>query len=139
MSGILADGSDEEKNPYVRPGDIVNLVEADKVYVVGNVYKPMTIPIKNPVRLSEAIAMAGGTLPDTNLDRIRLTRQTPGKLSKTEFIYDLKAINRRQADDVPLQANDIIDVPSSTSKKFVQSLLNSVSPTISRLPMRVIP
>src|SRR2546423_458237 len=31
---------DEKSNPWVRPGDIINLPEADQAYVVGNVFKP---------------------------------------------------------------------------------------------------
>ena len=51
---------DPKANPYVEAGDIVTLPEADQIYVVGNVYTPVTIPLKEPLTLSRAIAMAGG-------------------------------------------------------------------------------
>jgi polysaccharide export outer membrane protein len=137
ISDLLGESAD--KNPFVREGDIVNLIEADKVYVVGNVVKPSIIPLKQRVTLTQAIAFAGGTLPQTNLDRVKIIRQSADGVSKTELTIDLKAINRKKADDPVLLANDIIEVPTSSGKKIINSLLNTISPTISRLPVRIIP
>src|SRR5205823_4611563 len=50
----------EKANPYLENGDIVTLPEADQVYVVGDVLGPRSIPLKEPITLSRAIAMAGG-------------------------------------------------------------------------------
>jgi polysaccharide export outer membrane protein len=55
-------------NPYLEAGDIVTLPEADQVYVVGNVVMPLTIPLMEPITVSRAIAMAGGTRQDTKKD-----------------------------------------------------------------------
>ncbi|HSK64548.1 MAG TPA: polysaccharide biosynthesis/export family protein, partial [Pyrinomonadaceae bacterium] len=52
-------------NPYLEAGDVVTLPDADQVYVVGNVVTPLTIPLKEPITVSRAIAMAGGTRQDT--------------------------------------------------------------------------
>src|SRR5947207_5460956 len=52
-----------EANPYVRPGDIVEVLAADQVYVIGNVLRPTIIPLKEPITISRAIAVAGGTAP----------------------------------------------------------------------------
>src|SRR5262245_51056315 len=51
---------EESANPYVEPGDIVTIPEAEQVYVVGNVYSPKSLPLKDPITVSRAIAMAGG-------------------------------------------------------------------------------
>src|SRR5678809_780743 len=48
---------DPKSNPYIEAGDIVTLPDADQVYVVGNVYTPLTIPLKEPITLSRAVAM----------------------------------------------------------------------------------
>ncbi len=131
-------GGNEKSNPFVQPGDIVNLPEADQVYVVGNVLRPTAIPIKEPITISRAIAAAGGTMPDTKNERVRILRQDTGG-TKTEIFVDLKAINKRRAEDIALQANDIIDVPSSGGKKFLRTLANTIAPSLGTLPMRVIP
>ena len=129
---------DESSNPYIGPGDIVSLPEAEQVYVIGNVFKPSSIPLKEQITVSQALAMAGGTLPDTKKNRIRIVRQIAGSKNKTEVIVDLEAINKHQADDVALQANDIVDVPTSTGKKILSSLINVIAPTATQLPLRVV-
>jgi polysaccharide biosynthesis/export protein len=129
---------DEKSNPYLRPGDIITVPEAEQVFVVGNVFKPSSIPLKEPVSVSQAIAMAGGMLPDSKHERVRIFRQTPGSPTKTEMLVDLKAIEKRQAEDITLRANDVVEVPSSTRKRVLHSLLNAIAPTASLLPLRVV-
>ena len=126
-------------NPILEAGDIVTLPEADQVYIVGNVYTPMTIPLREPITLSRAVAMAGGAKQDTKKDKIRIVRQQPGSTTKEELIVDLSAIEKKKAEDLSLMPNDIIDVPTSGAKSFFRSLLGGVAPSVSQLPIRVIP
>ena len=128
-----------EANPYVRPGDIVRVLDADQVYVVGNVLRPTMIPLKEPITISKAIAFAGGTAPSTKKDRVRIIRQTPGSTTKREIFVDLGAIEKRKAEDVALLANDIVDVPISGTKSLLRSLVGTIAPAISQMPVRVIP
>ena len=128
---------DERANPYVEPGDIVTIPEAEQVYVVGNVYSPKSLPLKEPITVSRAIAMAGGPLRDSKTDRIHIIRQQAG--GKAEMYVNLSAISRKQADDVLLQANDIVEVPESTGKSLIRSLLGAVAPSVAQMPVRVIP
>lgn len=126
-------------NPFLNAGDVVTLPEADQVYVVGNVFTPITIALKEPVTLSSAIAMAGGLKQDTKKDKIRIVRQEPGSTTKKEIIVDLYAIEKRKAEDPVLEPNDIIDVPTSAGKSFLRSLFQGVVPSVGQLPVRVIP
>ena len=128
-----------EANPFVQPGDIVSVPLADQVYVLGNVLKPSAIPLKEPLTVSHAIAIAGGTAPSTKKDKIRILRQLPGSTQKKEIFVDLTAIERNKAEDVALLPNDVVDVPISGTKSILRSLLGTVVPTISQLPVRVIP
>ena len=130
---------DEKSNPYVQPGDVVSIAVADQVYVIGNVIKPTALSLTEPMTVSRAIAMAGGTALDTKKNAIHLIRQIPGTTEKKEILIDLEAINRHKAEDVVLVANDIIDVPASGGKRFLRSLLGSVVPGVGQLPVRVIP
>ena len=129
---------DEPSNPYVQPGDIIIIPEADQAFVVGNVLKPMAIPLRDPVTVTQAIAMAGGTQADTRRDKIRIVRQAPGGLEKKEMFVDLKAIEKRQATDVVLQANDIVDVPTNSGKRLLKTFVGAVVPAIGQLPTRVV-
>ena len=130
---------EEKANPYVQAGDIVSIPEAAQVYVVGNVYSPKALPLREPISVSRAIAMAGGPLRDSKTDRVRIVRQQPGSAARSEIYVNLKAIARKQADDVILQANDIVEVQESTGKSIIRSLLGAVTPSVAQLPVRVIP
>jgi polysaccharide biosynthesis/export protein len=137
LSDVLQ--GDPKSNPYLEAGDIVTLPEADQVYVVGNVFSPLTIALKEPITLTRAIAMAGGLRQDTKKDKIRVLRQEPGTATKKEIIVDLAAIEKKQSEDLALAPNDIIDVPASASKSFLRSLVQGVAPSVGQLPVRVVP
>jgi polysaccharide export outer membrane protein len=130
---------DERANPFVRPGDVISVSEAELIYVVGNVVRPSTLPLRERVTISRAIAMSGGTLPDTKSDRVRIVRQSAASTTKTEIFVDLKAIDRRQAEDVVLQSGDIVDVPTSGGKRILRGLVGAIVPSVGQLPVRVIP
>jgi len=128
---------EEKANPYVEPGDIITLPEADQVYVIGNVYSPKTLPLREPITVSRAVAMAGGPLRDSKTDRVHIVRQQQG--GEAEIFVDLKKIASKQAPDVLLQPNDIVEVRESASKSMIRSLLGVVAPAMGQLPVRVIP
>jgi polysaccharide export outer membrane protein len=130
---------DPRSNPYIEAGDIITVPEANLVYVVGNVYTPLTIPLKEPITLSRAVAMAGGVKHDSKKDKVRIVRQEPGAATSREIVVDLTAIEKKRADDVALMPNDIIDVPTSGSKSFLRGLLGTVAPSVAQLPVRIIP
>jgi polysaccharide export outer membrane protein len=129
---------DETANPYVEPGDIVTVPEADQVYIVGNVYSPKSLPLREPITVSRAIAMAGGPLRDSKTDKIRIRRQT-GDGTQTEMFVNLNAIAQKKAEDLQLRPNDIVEVSESTGKSIFRSLVGSVAPMAAQLPVRVIP
>ena len=128
-----------KSNPYIEAGDIVTVPEADQVYIVGNVFMPLTISLKEPITLTRAIAMAGGLKQDTSKDKIRVLRQEPGTTVRKEIIVDLVAIEKKRSEDLALAPNDIIDVPTSAGKSFLRSLVQGVVPSVSQLPVRVVP
>ena len=130
---------DPKANPYLEAGDIVTLPEADQVYIVGNVFMPLTISLKEPITLTRAIAMAGGLKQDTRKDKIRVLRQEPGTTIRKEITVDLSAIEKKRSEDLALAPNDIIDVPTSAGKSFLRSLIQGVVPGVGQLPVRVVP
>lgn len=137
LSDVLQ--GDPKSNPYLEAGDIVTLPEADQVYVVGNVFMPITISLKEPITLTRAIAMAGGLKQDTRKDKIRVLRQEPGTTTRKEITVDLYAIEKKRSEDLALAPNDIIDVPTSAGKSFLRSLVQGVVPGVGQLPVRVVP
>ena len=122
-------------NPYLRPGDLVHVPEADQVFVVGNVYKPSSLLLKQKITVSRAIALAGGTLPDTKYNRVRVIRQLPGDTSNMEITVDLRAIEKNQAEDLTLSAGDIVEVPIAQPKHALKAAFTAVLPTLALFPV----
>ena len=137
LSDVLQ--GDPKSNPYLEAGDIVTVPEADQIYVVGNVISPVTIPLREPITLTRAIAMAGGLKQDTRKDKIRVLRQEPGTTVRKELTVDLYAIEKKRSEDLALLPNDIIDVPTSAGKSFLRGLFQGFVPSVGQLPVRVVP
>jgi len=129
----------EEANPYLQPGDVINLPEAKEAYVVGNVLRPGPIFLKdNKVTVTRAIAMAGGTLDSTKKEKVRIIRQGPNG-ARQEIPIDLRAIDKEHAEDVALVPSDIVEVPVSGGKRLMKSLIGMIPSTAAQLPVRIIP
>jgi polysaccharide export outer membrane protein len=126
-------------NPFVNPGDIVSLPDADQIFVVGYVLAPRAIPLKDKeITVSRAIAMAGGPARDAKPERVRIVRQAVGDV-KQELMVNLKAIQKDQAQDIVLLPNDVVEVPSSTGKQIINALTGAIAPAITQIPLRTIP
>lgn len=130
--------AEDTANPYLKAGDVITVPTAEEIYILGNVHKPSTIPLKESVTISKAITMAGGVLPDADSKHVRITRQAPGA-NKTELVVNLKEINKGAAEDIPLQANDVVQVSGASGAKSVfKGILQTLVPSFTRLPMRVV-
>jgi polysaccharide biosynthesis/export protein len=130
----------EDANPIIRPGDVISLPEADLVFVVGYVYQPRSIPLKDkPITVSRAVAMAGGPQRDASTSRVRIIRQTANGVDKQEIPIDLRAIMKQKAEDVVLLPNDIVEVGSSSSKALINILTGTLPGVLSQGVVRVIP
>lgn len=117
---------DAGSNPYIRPGDFIHIPKADEVFVVGNVYKPSTLTLTEPLTVSRAIAMAGGVLPTAKRSKIRIVRA--GSDGNQELYVDLEKINRNAQSDLQLGANDIVEVSSSLGKIAVRGFFAGIVP-----------
>jgi polysaccharide export outer membrane protein len=117
--------SSVHSNVHLLPGDTVVVSKAGMVYVVGDVHKPSGIVMQNS-RLTalQAVAMAEGTNPTAALDRAKLIRKTPEGLQ--EIPLPLKKILSAKAPDCPLQADDILFVPSSAAKSASRRGLEAI-------------
>ena len=127
-------------NPFIRPGDIVSLPEADQVFVVGYVYQPKSIPLKDkPITVSRAIAMAGGPQREASTSKVRIIRQAEDGASKQAIPVDLNAILKLKSPDIILLPNDIVEVGASTSKMILNMLTGTISSAVSQGVVRAIP
>jgi polysaccharide biosynthesis/export protein len=130
----------EGSNPFVQPGDIVSLLEADQVFVIGHVNSPQAIFLRDqPITILRAIAIAGGPARDAGTSRVRIIRQVNGGEGKQEILVDLKAIQKQRASDILLLPDDIVEVGGSTTKTMLQVLTGVVPAVVSQGVVRAIP
>ena len=127
-----------EANPFVQPGDIISIPEADQIFVTGSVYKPGAYPMLASITLTQAVALAGGVNMEGASGRVRLVRGEPGKGERKETIYNLNDILKRKIQDVELIPNDIIEVPSSTMRAVSRNVLGVSIGMLSTLPYFVL-
>jgi polysaccharide export outer membrane protein len=125
-------------NPFVQPGDIVSIPEADQIFVTGSVVKPGAYPMLNKITLTQAVALAGGVNMEGARNRVRLVRQEPGSENRKETIYNIDDIARRKIQDITLLPNDIVEVPSSTMRNATRSVLGVSISMLSALPYFII-
>lgn len=118
------------ENPWMQPGDIVSVLEAEEAYVTGNVIKPTKFSLKESVTLTQAIAIGGGLAPEAKTSKVTLQRQEGNGSLKSEVVYDLKDIRDKKIADPVLQANDIVNVPKNGLKSarngFIEALKNGI-------------
>lgn len=124
----------KDANPYIQPGDIVSIPEADQAYVVGNVVKPQAVTLKEPVTVSRAIAMAGGYLRATKMSGIKIIRQVEGSTVKQSIPVNLTAINKQSAEDILLLPNDVVEVPTDEGKILRDKILGALTGGLSSVP-----
>ncbi|MBD0372337.1 MAG: polysaccharide biosynthesis/export family protein [Pyrinomonadaceae bacterium] len=115
----------EEANPYIRPGDVVQALEAEPIYINGNVVSPQPVFLRDGLTLSTALAMVGGVRKETKTSSITIYRINPKSQYRDTLVYDLQAIKRQKADDPVLQPYDIVEVPEA-GQSLKKILLNSV-------------
>jgi polysaccharide export outer membrane protein len=128
-----------EANPFVQAGDIVQVPEADQIFIIGHVSQPQAIALRDkPITISRAIAMAGGAARDGKTSNIKIIRQMPDGTGKREFFINLKDIQQRKAEDIALMANDIVEVPASVGKTVLGFFTGAIGPTISSTAVRSI-
>ena len=106
-----------ESNIPVFPGDNISVRRADIVYVVGDVGRPSGFLMDNGhVSVLQAIALAGGANSTAKLNGARIIHK--GLNGLTETPVPLKKMLQAKAEDIPLEANDILFVPTSSRKFF---------------------
>lgn len=130
----IRDVQEAKVNFFMQPGDIVSVLDADFVYVVGNVNKPGRIPLKNPISLTQAIATAEGTKAASKKDKIRVLRQKPNSTDREELVFNLSDIQNLKTPDPILQVNDIVAVSEDAKKTIVNGIVKSLTNGFGNLP-----
>jgi polysaccharide biosynthesis/export protein len=110
------DENQMESNVDVVPGDTIVVTKAPIVYVVGDVRLPGGFVMDKGSGLTtlQALALAQGATNTASLNNSKVIHQTGDQAKETPIL--LKKILEGKAEDVKLQADDILFVPHSAGK-----------------------
>lgn len=129
-----------EANPQILSGDMVTILEAESIYVIGGVANPKQISIRSQITLSRAVSSAGGTTKNADRKKVTIFRRETGETKIIEA--DLEKIKRGEAEDLILQASDIVDVAQTGRARSklppVLRVAENAGKNASTLPLRVI-
>jgi polysaccharide biosynthesis/export protein len=89
----------------------VQEVKGNKVYVIGQVAKPGDFVVNPSVNVMQALSMAGGTTAFASLNSIIILRNTPSGQVALPFHYNDVIHGKDLAQNVVLQAGDVVVVP----------------------------
>jgi polysaccharide export outer membrane protein len=136
ISRNLSDNPDSNINVY--PRDTVVVRKADIVYVVGDVGRPSGLLLDaSGLTVLQAIALSGGTTRTAKTSGVRILRKGPSGMTETPV--QLKKILQAKAPDMPLQAGDILVVPSSTGKIIAGRTLEAAMQAATLVSVTAIP
>ena len=130
----------KEANPQIFSGDVVTVLEAESIYVIGGVANPKQISSRSQTSLSRAVAAAGGIVKSADQRKIVIYRRTG---SETQIIEaDLEKIKAGESEDLALKAFDIVEVEQTKGgkRKFppVLKVAEADGRKTVNLPLRVI-
>jgi polysaccharide export outer membrane protein len=115
----LFEGKNPALNINVLPGDVITVPKGRLVYVVGNVVKAggFVVGQSDDLTVLRALALAEGLQSFADAGHARILRAAPHGGQRVEQIVDINKLMKGKSEDVRLQPDDILFVPSSTTKK----------------------
>jgi polysaccharide biosynthesis/export protein len=127
---------DFSENRSVRAGDILMIPSADVIFLAGAILRPGQMTLRDGLTLSQAIAMAGGPTDVAKTSEVFITRiDANGK--QQDIVVNLSDVKKKKGTDPVLMANDIVEVPDSSGKKFRQGLMQTLVNGAVSLPFRM--
>ena len=126
----------------VDAGDLVFVpgrrTEEHKIFVIGEVGSPGAFPLVPNMRLSHALALAGGPKDSASLGSARVIRgdlRDP-QVVQVDFKRALKGVDR--ADDLLLERNDLVVVPRTSIANW-NAFLAQLKPTLEFVSLPLAP
>jgi polysaccharide export outer membrane protein len=102
-------GGGVEYNPPIQAGDVVTVGPRQYFYIRGEVAKPGQLVLEDHPTVMKAISLALGFTPYARKGGIHILRTVKGVQTRVDV--DLKAIEERKQQDIPLLPDDVIVVP----------------------------
>jgi polysaccharide export outer membrane protein len=122
LNRLVRDGSLAMNIP-IQNGDVVYVPFAKNAYVLGAVTKPGSVPVKDNITVSQAVAMAGGTDLYVSSSRVTVVRFND-KGERVNINLNLRNVRNGSEPDPPLKENDVVFVHESPFRRFLFDIKN---------------
>ena len=128
----LFENGKTELNIPIFAGDVINVLRAGSVFVVGEVVRPNEFVLRNGknITVAQAIALANGFTRDAKKKNCAVIRYHRDG-TKEEIQADADKILRGDAVDVMMLPNDILFVPPNKTKTGVLRALDTTIAVVS--------
>jgi polysaccharide export outer membrane protein len=121
LSDLVESGESRFNIPLVG-GDVVSVPRAGIIYVVGAVNKPGGFLLQNDLdhmTILKMLSLAGGTTNTAKKKNTVILRKNLDTAKRDQVPVDLSKIMDMKAQDIQLQANDILFVPDSAGLRVL--------------------
>lgn len=98
----------ENANPEIVPGDLINVLPANPVYIIGGVTNPGQIKFRSGLTLDRAIAISGGVVRKKISGKAKIYRRSESGLQET-IETDISPIGDTEA-EIALKPFDIVEI-----------------------------
>ena len=115
--------ADPTLNRQLQPGDVIDVQEAQPVYISGDVMRPGAATLQPGLTVTQLISASGGLLPQADPAHVRVLRLAPDGTRRT-LVVNVGAAQHNRGPDLALQANDIVLVPGSLLRMSGLELLD---------------
>ena len=121
----LIDQADPELNYPLRGGEEIRVPEAGKIFVVGNVKKPGSFPMRDSfdTTVLKMLALSEGLLPFAT-DEAYIYRREGAANGRNEIAIPLAKIIERKSPDVPLLPNDVLYIPDNKRRRMTMGMVD---------------
>ena len=123
----LIDAADPALNYVLEGGEEIRVPEARKIFVVGNVKKPGSFPVRDESEITvlRILAMAEGLAPFASKVAY-IYRAGAEPSSRRELPIELSRILERKAPDVRLQPDDVLYIPDNKGRRLSVATLEKI-------------
>jgi polysaccharide export outer membrane protein len=124
----LIDAADPALNVVLTGGEEIRVPEAGKIYVVGNVRRPGSFPVRDGTETSvlRVLALAEGLAPFASR-RAYIYRAASDPVLRSEIPVELERIMQRKSPDVALRADDVLYVPDNKGRRKAAAVVDRVT------------
>jgi polysaccharide export outer membrane protein len=115
----ILEARNPSENISIMPHDVISVPRGELVYVIGSVTKAggFVLAEKESISVLQALSLAEGLGRWADSRHAKILRQNSDLEQRVEIAVDVKKILDGTAEDISLQAGDILFIPDSTARR----------------------